>query len=235
MPISSWPGSRPASTCSPKSRWRPRPQMCRKILEAERRTGRRVDVAFNYRFSPTSKLIKQVLLSGVIGEIASVDFHWYLDTQHGADYFRRWHAFQACSGSLFVHKATHHFDLLNWYLGLGPERDFCARRASPLRRQRPVSRPALQDLPACRYLPLLFRHRRRPVARHALRGPVARGRLFPRRLRVPRGDRHFRHDERGDPLRQRRAGFLFAEHLHADRGLSSRLQRHEGPRRDQAV
>ena len=86
-------------------------EMCRRILDAERRTGRRVDVGFNYRFSPTAEAIKEVILSGVIGDIVSVDFHWYLDTKHGADYFRRWHAFVANSGSLFVHKATHHFDL----------------------------------------------------------------------------------------------------------------------------
>jgi predicted dehydrogenase len=99
-------------------------EMCRTILAAERRTGRRVDVGFNYRFSPTARAIKEVLLSGIIGEIVSVDFHWYLDVQHGADYFRRWHAFIAHSGSLFVHKATHHFDLLNWYLGADPEEVF---------------------------------------------------------------------------------------------------------------
>jgi predicted dehydrogenase len=99
-------------------------EMCRRILEAERRTGRRVDVGFNYRFSPTAKAIKEVLLSGAIGEVVSVDFHWYLDVQHGADYFRRWHAFLAHSGSLFVHKATHHFDLLNWYLASDPQEVF---------------------------------------------------------------------------------------------------------------
>jgi len=62
-----------------------------------------------------------MLLSGVIGTLTSVDFHWYLDNQHGADYFRRWHAYTENSGSLFVHKATHHFDLLNWYIGADPE------------------------------------------------------------------------------------------------------------------
>jgi predicted dehydrogenase len=97
---------------------------CRRILAAEAQTGRRVDVGFNYRYSPTSAKIKETILSGVIGEIASVDFHWYLDVQHGADYFRRWHALLACSGSLFVHKATHHFDLLNWYLAAEPEEVF---------------------------------------------------------------------------------------------------------------
>jgi len=99
-------------------------EMCRRILEAERRTGRRVDVGFNYRFSPTAKAIKEILVSGEIGEIVSVDFHWYLDVQHGADYFRRWHAFLTHSGSLFVHKATHHFDLLNWYLAADPDEIF---------------------------------------------------------------------------------------------------------------
>jgi predicted dehydrogenase len=98
--------------------------MCRQILDAEQRTGRRVDVGFNYRFSPTSRTIKEVLLSGAIGEVVSVDFHWYLDVRHGADYFRRWHAFSTHSGSLFVHKATHHFDLLNWYLASDPDEVF---------------------------------------------------------------------------------------------------------------
>ena len=98
--------------------------MCRQILAAERQTGRRVDVTFNYRFSPTARKIKELLVSDAIGDIVSVDFHWYLDTAHGADYFRRWHAFMAHSGSLFVHKATHHFDLLNWYLASEPREVF---------------------------------------------------------------------------------------------------------------
>lgn len=89
---------------------------CARIVEAEKRSGRRVDVTFNYRYTPTSARIKQLLMSGVIGPIQSVDFSWFLDVQHGADYFRRWHARQDRSGSLFVHKASHHFDLLNWWL-----------------------------------------------------------------------------------------------------------------------
>ncbi len=92
-----------------------------RILDAEQRTGRKVDVSFNYRFGPTAARIKGLLDAGAIGAVLSVDFHWYLDTAHGADYFRRWHAYVARSGSLFVHKATHHFDLLNWYLDSDPE------------------------------------------------------------------------------------------------------------------
>jgi predicted dehydrogenase len=97
---------------------------CRRILDAEARTGRRVDVAFNYRFAPTSRKLRELVASGRIGTVTSVDFHWYLDTTHGADYFRRWHAYKRHSGSLFVHKATHHFDLLNWWLDSDPARVF---------------------------------------------------------------------------------------------------------------
>src|SRR5262249_23455695 len=59
-------------------------EACRRILAAERRTGRRVDVCFNYRFSPTATRIKELLVSGAIGTIASVDFHWFLDVRHRA-------------------------------------------------------------------------------------------------------------------------------------------------------
>lgn len=93
----------------------------RRIRDAEKRTGKRVDVSFNYRYSPTSAKLKELLASGAIGTLTSVDFHWYLDNSHGADYFRRWHAYVKNSGSLFVHKATHHFDLINWYVGADPE------------------------------------------------------------------------------------------------------------------
>jgi predicted dehydrogenase len=95
-------------------------EQCRKVLDAERRNNRRIVVAFNYRFAPKHVKIKEVLQSGAIGQITGVDFHWYLDTSHGADYFRRWHRLKEKGGSLWVHKATHHFDLINWWLDADP-------------------------------------------------------------------------------------------------------------------
>ncbi len=95
-------------------------QQCQQVLDAERRNNRKIVVAFNYRFAPKHVKIKEVLQSGAIGTITGVDFHWYLDTQHGADYFRRWHRLKEKGGSLWVHKATHHFDLINWWLDADP-------------------------------------------------------------------------------------------------------------------
>lgn len=93
---------------------------CQAILDAEKKTGRKVIVTFNYRYSNTAQKLKELLMAGTIGPVTSLDFHWYLDVYHGADYFRRWHAYRAHSGTLFVHKATHHFDLVNWYLDADP-------------------------------------------------------------------------------------------------------------------
>jgi predicted dehydrogenase len=93
----------------------------RRVLDAEKRTGRRVIVTFNYRYAPKHQKIKELLLAGEIGRVSSVDFSWYLDTSHGADYFRRWHRLREKGGSLWVHKATHHFDLINWWLASEPE------------------------------------------------------------------------------------------------------------------
>ena len=87
-----------------------------RILNAVKRSGKRVRVTFNYRYSPFRSQVKELLMSGEIGDILSVDFHWLLNTVHGADYFRRWHSDKAISGGLMVHKATHHFDLVNWWL-----------------------------------------------------------------------------------------------------------------------
>jgi predicted dehydrogenase len=96
------------------------PEKCARILEAKARTGRSLRVTFNYRYSPPRTQVKELLMSGEIGEILSVDFHWLLNTHHGADYFRRWHAHKEFSGGLMVHKATHHFDLANWWIGADP-------------------------------------------------------------------------------------------------------------------
>jgi predicted dehydrogenase len=93
---------------------------CKRILDAEKRTGKKVIVAFNYRHSVHSMQVKELLAQNRVGKITSVDFNWYLNCSHGSDYFRRWHGRLAKGGSLWVHKATHHFDLLNWWLNSEP-------------------------------------------------------------------------------------------------------------------
>lgn len=97
-------------------------EMCARILEAEKRTGHKVTVTFNCRFMPFYVKLKELVSSGVVGDVLSVHLEWLLDTSHGADYFRRWHSIRANSGSLLIHKSTHHFDLVNWIIDDEPEK-----------------------------------------------------------------------------------------------------------------
>ncbi|MEV5494671.1 Gfo/Idh/MocA family oxidoreductase [Nonomuraea fuscirosea] len=97
---------------------------CAAIAAAAERSSGKLIVTFNYRYSPRNSAVRRLLMEGAIGEVTSVHFEWMLDTIHGADYFRRWHRGRANSGGLLVHKSTHHFDLMNWWLGSAPEMVF---------------------------------------------------------------------------------------------------------------
>jgi len=99
-------------------------EKCRLILDATRETGRNIRVAFNYRWAPYRTKVRELIAAGTIGSIKSVNLEYLLDTSHGADYFRRWHAHREASGTLLVHKATHHFDLVNWWLDVIPDQVF---------------------------------------------------------------------------------------------------------------
>jgi predicted dehydrogenase len=98
------------------------PAGTRRIAEAVARSGRQVVVTHNYRYSPRNSGLKELVKGGSVGTPLSVTFEWVLDTAHGADYFRRWHRDKANSGGLLIHKASHHFDLVNWLLADYPVR-----------------------------------------------------------------------------------------------------------------
>jgi predicted dehydrogenase len=94
------------------------------IFAAIDRTGKSLRVTFNYRYAPAYTRFRELILEGAVGRPLAVDFSWVLDTSHGADYFRRWHREKHNSGGLLVHKATHHFDLVNWWIGSYPRQVF---------------------------------------------------------------------------------------------------------------
>lgn len=97
---------------------------CQQILDAVERTGKQVRVTFNYRYAPHHTKARELIRDGVIGQVTSIHFEWLLNTQHGADYFRRWHRDKRNSGGLLVHKSTHHFDLVNFWIDSQPETVF---------------------------------------------------------------------------------------------------------------
>ncbi|NMO97250.1 Gfo/Idh/MocA family protein [Paenibacillus lemnae] len=99
-------------------------EKCQEILDASKRTGRNIRVTFNYRYAPHHTKVRELIMNDTIGKVTSVHFEWLLNTRHGADYFRRWHRDKRNSGGLLVHKSTHHFDLVNFWIGSQPETVF---------------------------------------------------------------------------------------------------------------
>lgn len=99
-------------------------ESCRDILAAVERTGRRVRTTFNMRWTAGVTRVREIIASGAIGQVHHIDFEYYLNTSHGADYFRRWHSEKSRSGGLLLHKSTHHFDIINWWLNAIPSAVF---------------------------------------------------------------------------------------------------------------
>ena len=92
-----------------------------RIIDTQKKTGCHIRVTFNYRYAPYHTKIRELIRDGAIGTPTAVHFEWLLNTRHGADYYRRWHRNKYNSGGLMVHKATHHFDLVNFWLDTEPE------------------------------------------------------------------------------------------------------------------
>lgn len=96
----------------------------RRILEVEASSKGKVIVTFNYRYNPIHMKIKEMILEDKVGMITSIDLNWYIDTYHGASYFKRWNRMREFSGGLSIHKSSHHFDLVNWWTGQTPVEAF---------------------------------------------------------------------------------------------------------------
>ncbi|MFB7776236.1 Gfo/Idh/MocA family protein [Streptomyces bauhiniae] len=80
----------------------------------------RLLVGHNLRFTNVHAHVRALLADGRIGTVTDADFHYTLNSSHARSYFTRWHRARAVSGGLEVTKASHHLDLLTWWLGSQP-------------------------------------------------------------------------------------------------------------------
>lgn len=84
-----------------------------------------INVVHNCRLMPINKTIKNLLSNNVVGNVLQIDYIANIDLKHGREYFRRWHSEYKNTGGLLIHKSSHHFDLLNWWLNCIPQ-NLCA-------------------------------------------------------------------------------------------------------------
>ncbi len=92
-----------------------------RVMEAEDRSKGKLICTFNYRYNPVHVKLRELILNGKIGRVTHVDLNWYIDIHHGSSYFHRWNRMRENSGSLSIHKSSHHFDLVNWWVDGIPE------------------------------------------------------------------------------------------------------------------
>lgn len=92
-----------------------------KMIEASKRTGRTLEIIFQNRYNPGSKLIKQTLQSGRLGKVlgARASVCWERDEQYYSQ--SGWRGtFEKEGGGVCVNQAIHTLDLMLWFMGKKP-------------------------------------------------------------------------------------------------------------------
>jgi predicted dehydrogenase len=90
---------------------------CVTICEAQKVSGKHFATGFVLRFSPHYRKIKEILDSGIIGNIVSFEFDECIPHYHGGHIMKSWRRFKEISGGHVVEKCCHDIDLANWFVG----------------------------------------------------------------------------------------------------------------------
>jgi len=98
---------------------------CRKIMDAEKKSGISITTGFVLRYSPFYRKIKELLDSGTFGKIINISASENREAFGGgcsmsADY--GWRRYRSKGGPYLLEKCSHDLDLLNWFVSAVPNR-----------------------------------------------------------------------------------------------------------------
>ena len=89
---------------------------CDRILRAAYKSKAKLFVGHNMRYVPSILKMKEVIDSGIIGEIKCGWCRHFIN--YGGDaYFRDWHSEQKNSNGLLLQKGAHDIDVMHWLMG----------------------------------------------------------------------------------------------------------------------
>lgn len=94
------------------------------LAEAVKRTGRKVMICHVLRYAPFYVKIKELLNSGVIGEVVNIQTAEHVSYHHIANCFIRgkWRRKDLGGTSMLVQKCCHDIDLICWFMsGIAPK------------------------------------------------------------------------------------------------------------------
>ncbi len=92
---------------------------CDKMAEAAQKSSAVFYLGFNLRHTPVHDTIHHLITTGHVGKVTTIEANEYY--YGGKTYFRRWNRFRKFGGGLWLTKACHDFDLLNWMAGAPPK------------------------------------------------------------------------------------------------------------------
>ena len=92
---------------------------CRKLLEVSRRTGRKVVVCHVMRYAPMNRKVKEILDSGVLGKLISIQSLENIGYWHYAHSYVRgnWRRCEDTSPMILA-KCCHDMDIMVWFTGM---------------------------------------------------------------------------------------------------------------------
>ena len=90
---------------------------CLAIRKACDESGKQFAIGFTLRYSPHCRKVKEILESGAIGDIVSMEFNETLPFNHGGYIHQDWRRKTELAGTHLLEKCCHDLDLVNWYVG----------------------------------------------------------------------------------------------------------------------
>jgi len=91
---------------------------CDRVISAAKESRAVCYLGFNLRHSPVHAKVHELISSGAVGKLTTIEANeWYYG---GRSYFRRWNRLRRFGGGLWLTKACHDFDLLNWLAAAVP-------------------------------------------------------------------------------------------------------------------
>lgn len=88
---------------------------CQAIYEAHQKSNLIFATGFVLRYAPIYRKAKEILESGKLGKILSMDANENIAPAHGGYIMRNWRRFTQFAGPHILEKCCHDLDLLNWF------------------------------------------------------------------------------------------------------------------------
>lgn len=95
---------------------------CIKIRQAVKKNKKEFIVGFTLRFSPHYRKIKEIVDSGFIGNVISMEFNETIPFYHGGHIHSGWRRDSNISGGHMLEKCSHDLDIMNWIAASSPEK-----------------------------------------------------------------------------------------------------------------